>query len=103
MTDSVDCAPLPFYSLVLVVMGNSLLSRQAKENLRRICDEHLKTQVSLEIIDLKEHPELGRKYQVVAIPTLIKLAPPPVRRIIGNLSDKEKVLYGLELGSVRDG
>jgi circadian clock protein KaiB len=103
MSDSVGSGPPPFYSLLLFVMGNSSLSRQAIENLRRVCDEHSNMNVSLEIIHFNEHPELGRKYQVVAIPTLIKTAPLPVRRVIGNLSDRDKVLRGLDLGSTRSG
>jgi circadian clock protein KaiB len=87
----------PFYQLLLLVAGSSLRSRRATENLRRLCDEHLKGRVDVQVIDICEHPELAQKYQVVAVPTLLKLLPSPVRRIIGDLSEKERVMEGLEL------
>ncbi len=85
------------YRLRLVVAGSTSRSRQAIENLQRICSEHLGGRVDLEIIDIYQQPELAEKYQVVAAPTLVKLLPLPVRRLIGDLSEEDRVLRGLEI------
>jgi circadian clock protein KaiB len=85
------------YRLRLVVAGRTLRSRRAVENLRQICDEHLKGQVDLEVIDIYQQPELAEQYQVIAAPTLVKLLPPPIRRVIGDLSATDRVLHGLEI------
>ena len=85
------------YRLRLVVAGSTERSRRAIENLRKICSEHLDKQVDLEVIDIFQQPELAEKYQVVAAPTLVKLLPPPIRRIIGDLSQKDRVLRGLDI------
>jgi len=66
-------------------------------NLRRICDEDLNGQYALEIIDVLEQPEVAETDRILATPTLIKQLPPPLRRVIGDLSDKDKVLLGLEV------
>jgi circadian clock protein KaiB len=68
-------------------------------NLRRICDEDLGGNYTLEIIDVLEHPELAESERILATPTLIKQLPPPLRRVIGDLSNKEKVLLGLDVWS----
>ncbi len=88
-----------FYQLRLLVAGGNLRSRRAIENLRRVCDQHMKGHVDLEIIDIHQQPEMAQKYQVVALPTLVKLLPLPVRRIIGDLSEHDSVMRGLELGT----
>jgi len=85
------------YHLRLIVAGRTQRSRLAIENLRQICDEHLDWQVDLEVIDIYQQPELAGLYQVIAAPTLIKLLPLPIRRLIGDLSEKERVLRGLEV------
>jgi circadian clock protein KaiB len=85
------------YQLRLIVAGSTARSRRAIENLRRVCDEHLDGQVDLEIIDIYQQPELAGQYQVIAAPTLVKLLPLPVRRIIGDLSEDARVLRGLEI------
>jgi circadian clock protein KaiB len=87
----------PFYQLRLIVAGSNLRSRRAIENLRRVCDQHMKDHVDLEIIDVYQQPEMAQKYQIVALPTLVKLLPLPVRRIIGDLSEQDRVIRGLEL------
>jgi circadian clock protein KaiB len=66
-------------------------------NLKKICAEHLKNKYRIEIIDLLEHPQLARGDQILAIPTLVKNLPEPVRKIIGDLSNTEKVLIGLDV------
>ncbi len=66
-------------------------------NLRRICEEHLAGRYEIEVIDLLERPQLAKGEQIVAIPTLVRKLPEPVRKIIGDLSDNERVLIGLDL------
>jgi circadian clock protein KaiB len=85
------------YKLRLFVTGSTPRSTRAIENMRRICEENLKGQYDLEVIDVYENPEATRELQVVATPTLVKILPEPLRRIIGDLSDKERVLAGLNL------
>jgi len=81
----------------LYVDGQSTRSNAAIANLRRICDEHIPGRYEVQIIDLLRHPELAKDDQIVAIPTLIKKMPVPVRRIIGDLSVTERVVVSLEL------
>lgn len=85
--------------LRLFIAGQSPRSLDAFANLRTICDEHLPGQYEIEVIDLIEHPELAALHDVLALPTLIRVDPPPARRIIGNLSDTERVLAYLQLPS----
>ena len=77
--------------------GSTLRSRHAIENLQRVCDEQLGGQFDLEVIDVYQQPEMAVEYQVIAAPTLVKLLPLPVRRIIGDLSATDRVLHGLDL------
>ncbi|MGI4939816.1 MAG: circadian clock KaiB family protein [Janthinobacterium lividum] len=98
MTSEEDGSPSPTgYKLRLFVAGSTLRSQRSIKNLRRVCDEHLAGQVDLEVIDIYQQPELAEQYQVIAAPTLVKLLPLPVRRIIGDLSETDRVLRGLEL------
>ena len=98
MTQAEPDAPAPArYALRLFVAGTTAHSLRAVENLRRICDAHLAGRVDLEIIDIYQQPELAERHQVVAAPTLVKVLPPPLRRIIGDLSEEPRVLKGLEL------
>jgi circadian clock protein KaiB len=91
------------YVLRLYVSGQTPRSIQAIENMRRICAEYLSDRYSLEIIDIYQHPEACQQQQIIAAPTLIKVLPHPLRRIIGDLSNTEKVLVGLELRPRSDG
>ena len=79
------------------VAGKTPRASAAVANLRRICDEDLGGKYELEVIDVLEQPDATEAARVLATPTLIKMLPPPLRRIIGDLSDREKVLLGLEL------
>ena len=88
---------LATYVLRLYVTGTSPRAQVAIANLRRICEQDLRGQYDLEIIDVLEHPEVAESEKILATPTLIKQLPPPLRRVIGDLSDTEKVLLGLEV------
>jgi circadian clock protein KaiB len=85
------------YVLRLYVTGTSPRAQVAIANLRRICEQELSGQYELQIIDVLEQPQVAEDDRILATPTLIKQLPPPLRRVIGDLSDKEKVLLGLEL------
>jgi circadian clock protein KaiB len=85
------------YNLRLYIAGKTAKSAAALENLKSICDEHLAGRYRLEVIDLLEQPQLAAGDQILAVPTLVRRLPPPLKRIIGNLSDSERVLVGLDL------
>ncbi|ERT08715.1 kaiB domain protein [Lyngbya aestuarii BL J] len=85
------------YTLHLYIAGTALQSIVALKNLQKICDEYLAGRHELEVIDIYEHPERLQAENIVAIPTLIKVFPEPSQRIIGNFSDKQKVLTALGL------
>lgn len=85
------------WHLRLYVAGQTERCRKAAANLERICEEHLAGRYTIEIVDLLERPLLAKGEQIVAIPTLVRQLPPPVRKIIGDLSDEERVLIGLDL------
>lgn len=85
------------YVLRLYVTGMTPRSVQALAAIRSICEEHLRGRYDLEVIDIYQHPALARDEQIVAAPTLIKESPAPLRRLIGNLSDRERVLEGLNV------
>ncbi len=92
-----DALPEGHYRLRLYVAGQSPKSVAAIANLNRLCEAHLPGCHSIEVVDLAKHPELAAADQVLAVPTLIRRLPPPIKRIIGTLADVEKVLVGLEL------
>lgn len=94
-------AALSKYLLRLFVTGASSRTGTAIANLRRICEQELEGQYDLEIIDVQEFPELAEDEKILATPTLIKSLPLPLRRVIGDLSDTEKVLLGLEVQPLR--
>ncbi len=85
------------YTLRLFVTGMTPRSLRAIENIKRVCEHSLKDRYSLEVVDIYQHPELASSAQIIAAPTLIKDLPLPLRRIIGDLSDQDKVLVGLDL------
>jgi circadian clock protein KaiB len=87
----------------LFVTGSTPRSTRAIANMRKICDENLDGRYDLEVVDVYENPEATKELQVIATPTLIKILPEPLRRIIGDLSDKERVLAGLDLRSLKSG
>jgi circadian clock protein KaiB len=87
------------WQLRLYVAGQTPKSVTAFANLKRICEEHLADQFEIEVIDLLENPRLAKDDQIVAIPTLVRKLPEPIRKIIGDLSDTERTLVGLQLRS----
>jgi circadian clock protein KaiB len=87
------------YLLRLYVAGQTPKSLSAIANIKKICEENLQGCYELEVIDLYEQPQLAQGDQIVALPTLIKKVPRPLRRIIGDLSDTERVLVGLDIRS----
>ncbi|MDB4946065.1 MAG: circadian clock protein KaiB [Labilithrix sp.] len=89
------------WELRLYVAGETPRSREALEHLKRICEEHLKGRYSIEVIDLLKNPTLAAGDQIVAIPTLVRKLPAPMKRIIGDLTNSERVLVGLNLKPLR--
>ena len=85
------------YVLRLYVSGSTLKSSRAVENIKRVCEQHLKNRYDLEVIDIYQQAKLARDEQIVAVPMLIKRLPLPLRRLIGDMSNQEKVLFGLDL------
>jgi circadian clock protein KaiB len=90
-------APAEIWQLRLYVAGQSPKSLRAFANLKTLCEEHLDGIYDIEVIDLVEHPALARSDDIVAIPTLVRRVPPPVRKIIGDLSNTQRVLVGLQV------
>jgi circadian clock protein KaiB len=87
----------PTWELRLYVAGQTAKSLQAFANLKRICEEHLARLYQIEVVDLLKSPELAKGDQILALPTLVRKLPEPVRKIIGDLSNTERVLAGLDL------
>ena len=93
-----DGVPAPGrYALRLFIAGSSPRSRRTLKNLKRICATHLAGRVDLEVVDIYQQPHLASESQVVAAPTLLRMLPLPLRRIIGDLSDEASVLRGLDV------
>ena len=85
------------FHLKLYISGPTPRSENAIHNLRQLCEEHLPGRYEIEIIDILEHPQLAEDERILATPTLIKELPPPLRRLIGDMSEKDKVLVGLDI------
>jgi circadian clock protein KaiB len=90
------------YVLRLYVTGMTSQSSAAIKNITQICEENLKGRYDLKIIDIYQQPTLAKGEQIIAVPTLIKKLPLPLRRFIGNLADQEKILVGLDLRPKKD-
>ena len=90
------------YVLRLYIAGMNPKSMQAIDNIKRICEEYLPGKYQLEIIDIYQYPIFAKDGQIVAAPTLIKELPPPLRKLIGSMSDTERVLVGMDLKSKAD-
>lgn len=103
-TTTMTCSkpkPVPAWQLRLYVAGQTAKSIAALANLQRLCEEHLEGQYTIEVIDLLKDPLLARGDQILAVPTLVRKLPPPVKKIIGDLSNEERVLVGLDLRPTR--
>ena len=87
----------PLWELRLYVAGMTPTSIRAFENLKRLCEEHMHGAYKIQVVDLLERPMLARGDQIIAVPTLVRRLPSPVKKIIGDLSNTEKVLVGLDL------
>jgi circadian clock protein KaiB len=97
MGASMEAKREDFFQLRLYVAGQTPKSLQAFANLKKICEEHLKGRYTIEVIDLIENPQLAHGDKILAIPTLVRKLPEPIRKIIGDLSNTERVLVGLDL------
>ncbi len=88
------------WELRLYIAGETPKSMAAFENLKKLCEKNLKGRYRIEVVDLLRNPKLARGDQILAIPTLVRKLPPPVKKIIGDLSNEERVLVGLDLRAV---
>lgn len=96
-TPTKPVAPVDEYLLRLYVAGTTQQSTRAILNIQQICEEHLDGLYHLEVIDIYQRPQLAKDEQIVAVPTLVKKLPAPLRRVIGSFADAERVLVGLDL------
>jgi circadian clock protein KaiB len=97
-TNGASAAPNPpTWNLRLYIAGQTPRSTAALANLKRICEEHLRGRYTIEVIDLMKSPHLARAHQIVAIPTLVRELPEPLKRIVGDLSNTERALVGLDV------
>ncbi len=90
-------APAERYVLRLYIAGSTPASGRLVETVHALCDQHLKERYELSVVDVFQQPELARQEQIIAVPTLIKKCPDPMRKIVGDLADEERVLAGLGL------
>jgi len=99
---SFDTEPdVNLWELRLYVAGRTAKSVAALENLKKICEEHLPGRYEIEVVDLLVHPQLAKGDQIVAIPTLVRKLPHPIRKVIGDLSNTDRTLVGLQLRPVK--
>lgn len=109
VVDGEQTAPVPLseeeerWELRLYIAGQTPKSVAAFGNLKRLCEEHLAGRYTIEVIDLMQHPKLAAGDQIVAIPTLVRRLPEPLRRIVGDLSNTERTLVGLQLRPAQPG
>jgi len=89
------------WNLRLYTAGQSPKSLAALDNLKRMCEQHLAGRYTIEVVDLLKNPRLAKDDQIVAIPTLVRKLPEPLRRIVGDLSDTERALVGLQLKQIK--
>ena len=99
--DEINLSKKEVYLLRLYVTGSTPNSRHAIDNIKKICEEYLKGRYELEVVDLYQKPNLAQGEQILAAPTLIKKLPLPLRRIIGDMSNTERLLVGLDLREVK--
>jgi circadian clock protein KaiB len=92
--------PKDFWNLRLYIAGETSRSVAALTNLQQICDQHLQGKFHVEVVDLLKNPHLAEGDQILAVPTLVRRLPPPLKKIIGDLSNTQRVLVGLDLRAV---
>jgi circadian clock protein KaiB len=102
ITTATEPVVAPHFVLRLYVTGSSPRSVRAISNIRSICEEYLDGRYDLEIVDISEHPTLAKGEQIIAAPTLIKKLPLPLRRFIGDMSETDRILLGLDLRKLAD-
>jgi circadian clock protein KaiB len=95
--------PIGRWELRLYVTGHSPKCLLAVENLRRVCEQYLTGQYNIEVVDLLENPRLAAEDQILAVPTLVRKLPEPIRKIVGDLSDVDRLLVGLQLRAQKAG
>ena len=95
--ESVNNASKEKYVLRLFITGMTPNSKRAVENIKTICEEYLQGRYELQVVDIYQQPSLAENEQIIAAPTLIKMLPPPLKRLIGDMSNTEKVLQGLNI------
>ena len=100
MSSLVAAEPGEEWKLRLYVADQTPKSLTAFANLRRLCEEHLKGRYQIEVIDLLKHPELAQRDQIIALPTLVRQLPEPIKRIVGDLSNSRRVVVGMDLERV---
>lgn len=93
---NVNEAPV-IYVLKLYITGSTIQSQKALTNIKKVCEEHLKNRYELQVIDIYQSPGLAKDEQIIAVPTLVKKLPDPLRRFIGDLSDESSILFGLDI------
>ena len=91
------------YILRLYVIGSSARSLRAVYNLKKLCEEHFPNDYELEVIDVYKHPEIAREEQIIAVPMLVKKLPAPLQKFVGDLSDTQKILVGLDIYKRQEG
>ncbi|MBN8707822.1 MAG: circadian clock protein KaiB [Verrucomicrobia bacterium 61-8] len=89
------------FSLRLYVAGQTPKSLTAFANLKRLCDEHLPGQYRIEVVDLAKNPHLAQADQIIALPTLVRRLPEPIKRVVGDLSNSEKVIVGMDIRNLK--
>ncbi len=97
MQQAAEAAKTAPYVLRLFIAGNTPQSNLALLNLRQVCETHLAGRYRLDVIDIRQQPALAQEAQIIAVPTLVKQAPEPLRRIVGNMTQTERILSGLGL------
>jgi len=98
-----DAGPQEIWDLRLYVTGRSATCQRAADNLQRICEQYLPGRYRIEVVDLLENPRLAAEDQILAVPTVVRMLPAPVRTLVGDLSDTERLLVGLQLKTAGGG
>ncbi len=93
---------MSIFKLKLFIYGHTLRSRTAVQRIREICEDKLSGEYNLELIDVLENPQLAERFNVMATPTLVRVLPHPIKLILGDLWDRDKVIFGLQLENIEE-